>query len=124
MLNTLISISSKLYRMKPIVALCAVFSLATFFCSLFDIGYLSDETFLIPALAGFIWSVLFFVLLGAVDFSYVLETEVIYLDTEAFALKFSHSKREVNNEGRRINGPARRVFLKTHLLGVESCLFG
>lgn len=65
MLNTLISISSKLYWMKPIVALCAVFSLATFFCSLFDIGYLSDETFLIPALAGFIWSVLFFVLLSA-----------------------------------------------------------
>jgi hypothetical protein len=62
--------------------------------------------------------------LEAVDLSYVLETEVIYLDTEAFALKFSHSKREVNNEGRRINGPARRVFLKTHLLGVESFLFG
>tara|TARA_R110000868_G_scaffold133884_3_gene345658 strand:- start:723 stop:905 length:183 start_codon:yes stop_codon:yes gene_type:complete len=30
----------------------------------------------------------------------------------------------MNNEGRRINGPARRVFLKTHLLGVKNCLFG
>ncbi|GAC20527.1 hypothetical protein GARC_3573 [Paraglaciecola arctica BSs20135] len=28
------------------------------------------------------------------------------MDTKAFALKFSHSKRNVNNEGRRINGPA------------------
>jgi len=35
---------------------------------------------------------LFYPPLGAVDLSYVLETEVIYLDTEAFALKFSHSK--------------------------------
>jgi hypothetical protein len=43
---------------------------------------------------------------GAVDLAYVLETEVIYLDTEAFALKFSFSKRKVNNEGMRINGPA------------------
>jgi hypothetical protein len=39
------------------------------------------------------------------------ETEVIYLHTEAFVLKFSHSKRKMNNEGRRINGPAPSTLL-------------
>jgi len=62
--------------------------------------------------------------LGVVDLSYIFETEVIYLDTEALDLKFSHSKQKVSNEGRRINGPARRVFLKTPSLSVETCLFG
>ena len=65
MLNTLVSISSKLYWMKPIVALCCVICFATFSFSLLDIGYFADETFLIPALAGFIWCVLFFLLLSA-----------------------------------------------------------
>jgi hypothetical protein len=44
--------------------------------------------------------------IGPICSSNVSETEVIYLDTKAFTLKFSYSKREVNNEGRRINGPA------------------
>jgi hypothetical protein len=43
---------------------------------------------------------------GLLIFHMSIETEVIYLDTEAFVLKFSHSKRKMNNEGSRINGPA------------------
>lgn len=48
----------------------------------------------------------------------------MYLDTEAFALKFSHSKRKINNEGRRIHGPALMGFPQNAPLGVKTCLFG
>ena len=39
--------------------------LGIFICSLFDIGYFIEEVYLIPSLAGFMYSVLFFILLNA-----------------------------------------------------------
>jgi hypothetical protein len=49
----------------------------------------------------------------------------MYLVAEAFVLKFSHSKRKVNNEGRRIHGPALQGFPQNALtpgagLGVKA----
>lgn len=39
-------------------------------------------------------------------------------------MKFSHCKRKVSKEGRRINGQAQRVSLKMHSLSVNISLFG
>ena len=64
MLETLSSISSKLSWLRPIVILVGLGCLGIFCSSLFDIGYFIQEVYLIPSLAGFIWSLLFFIMLS------------------------------------------------------------
>ena len=65
MLETLSSISSRLGWLKPVVIILGFIFLGLFSSSLFDIGHFVEEVYLIPSLAGFIWSVLFFILLNA-----------------------------------------------------------
>lgn len=65
MLEILSSISSKLRWLKPVVIILGLIFLGLFSSSLFNIGRFVEEVYLIPSLAGFIWSVLFFILLNA-----------------------------------------------------------
>jgi hypothetical protein len=65
MLETLSFISSKLKWLRPVVMLFGLIFLGLFCSSLFDIGHFIEEVYLIPSLAGLIWSVLFFILLNA-----------------------------------------------------------
>ena len=65
MLETLSFISYKLRWLRPIVAMFGLIFLGLFCSSLFDIGHFTEEVYLIPSLAGFIWSVLFFIVLNA-----------------------------------------------------------
>ena len=65
MLETLSLISSKFRCLRPIVSVVGLGCLGLFCCSLFNIGHFVEEEYLIPSLAGFIWSVLFFILLNA-----------------------------------------------------------
>jgi len=65
MLEILSSISSRLRWLRPILTIVGLVCLGIFCSSLFDIGYFSEEVYLIPSLAGFIWSLLFFILLNA-----------------------------------------------------------
>jgi hypothetical protein len=67
MLETLSSISSRLRWLRPVVVLSGLIFLGLFCSSLFDIGHFVEEVYLIPGLAGFIWSVLFFILLNAFE---------------------------------------------------------
>jgi len=65
MLETLSSISSKVHWLRPMVVFIGLACLALFFSSLFNIGYYIEEVYLIPSLAGFIWSLLLFIMLNA-----------------------------------------------------------
>ena len=65
MLEALSQVSSKFRCLRPIVSVVGLGCFVLFCCSLFDIGYFVEEEYLIPSLAGFIWSVLFFILPNA-----------------------------------------------------------
>jgi hypothetical protein len=67
MLETLSFISSKLQWLRPVVMLFGLIFLGLFCSSLFDIGHFIEEVYLIPSLAGLVWSVLFFILLNAFE---------------------------------------------------------
>ncbi|WP_293760154.1 hypothetical protein [uncultured Paraglaciecola sp.] len=67
MLETLSFISSKLQWLRPVVMLFGLIFLGLFCSSLFDIGHFIEEVYLIPSLAGLIWSVLFFILINAFE---------------------------------------------------------
>jgi hypothetical protein len=64
MLETLSSMTSKVPWLKPIVVMIGLTCFAIFCSSLFNIGYYNDEVYLIPSLAGFIWSLLLFIMLN------------------------------------------------------------
>jgi hypothetical protein len=64
MLETLSLISSKVHWLRPIVVFIGLTCLAIFCSSLFNIGYYIEEVYLIPSLAGFIWSLLLFIMLN------------------------------------------------------------
>ena len=63
MLKTLSSVSSKVTWLKPIVVMTGLACLAIFCSSLFNLGYYIEEVYLIPSLAGLIWSLLLFIML-------------------------------------------------------------
>ena len=65
MLETLSSIASRLRWLRPLVLILGLVCLGIFGSSLFDVGYFINEVYLIPSLAGFIWSVLLFIMLNA-----------------------------------------------------------
>jgi hypothetical protein len=65
MLETLSSISFKVRWLRPLVVTIGLACLAIFCSSLFNIGYFVEEVYLIPSLAGFIWSLLLFIMLNA-----------------------------------------------------------
>jgi len=65
MLNILSTISLKLYRLKPFVALFGLICVIAFFSSFFNVSYLNSEILFIPSLLGGLWSALYFVFLSA-----------------------------------------------------------
>lgn len=65
MLETLASITSKVRWLRPIVVVLGLACLAIFSSSLFNIGYYTEEAYLIPSLVGFVWSLLLFIMLNA-----------------------------------------------------------
>jgi hypothetical protein len=64
MLETLSLIFSKVSWLKPLVLMLGLACLVIFCSSLFNIGYYIEEVYLIPSLAGFIWSLLLFMMLS------------------------------------------------------------
>jgi hypothetical protein len=64
MLEKLSSVSSKTTWLRPIVVMIGLACIAIFCSSLFNIGHYIEEVYLIPSLAGFIWSLLLFIMLN------------------------------------------------------------
>ena len=64
MLETLSSMTSKVPWLKPIVVMIGLTCFAIFCSSLFNLGHFIEEVYLIPSLAGFIWSLLLFIMLN------------------------------------------------------------
>jgi hypothetical protein len=56
--------SSKVPWLKPIVVMIGLACLTVFCSFLFNIGHFIEEVNLIPSLAGFIWSLLLFIMLN------------------------------------------------------------
>ena len=63
MFEKILSISSKVPWLKPIVVIIGFTCFAIFCSSLFNLGHFIEEVYLIPSLAGLIWSLLLFIML-------------------------------------------------------------
>jgi fatty acid desaturase len=64
MLEKLSLISSRLYRLKPFVALFGFLCFVLFLFSLLNLDYFNSDLLLIPSLLGGLWSALYFILLS------------------------------------------------------------
>ena len=71
MIETLSKISKKLYWTQPIIMLIGVGSLSFFIYTVFSSGTTENDAYLIPSVLGFIWSLLYLLLVSA--FPYVPE---------------------------------------------------